>query len=166
MNKSDKAKAMKMARKLEPMVNAYLLAKCHAEIEREKMDAIDAEILDYLDVRYGDNHRERAGGRITDPKHSWLMADEYAGDYYAERDRRIREAGYSVEPGYCPALIAENLVRQTVRLLIDSAAEFVPGLTWDNCAGHHKAADRAVELLVGLVVNAPGYTPPKIKGAE
>lgn len=156
----EKARARKVAKALTPMVNACLMARAHAQLMREAVTPIYAAVLDFCDVH------DKDGTRITDPDKAWHMHDKYAADYYAECDKRIREAGYEVEPGYCPALIAEGLQRDAERLLIQSAAEHVPGLDYDRllCAGLGKLKE-CVRLLEGLVVNSPGYKPVQLQRA-
>ena len=155
-------RAAEIVHKLNPCVNALLLAKTHASMQREAMRKIDLELIDWLAPVYGNIHSGKVGKPITDPKHLWMMGDEEAANYYAERDKAIRKAGYDVKPGYCPALIAEEVERIAARTLIEASEEFF-GTSADDliCSGIANY-NKFVDLLIGLVVNHPNYRKPKI----
>ena len=97
---------------IKSAVNAVLMARCIAEVEREKMDKMDEEILqaEYFISEHWEPEIPRH--RITKPKEAYLMNDEDAKDYYAERQKRINAMGYKLPDGHCPALCAE-LVQST-----------------------------------------------------
>lgn len=149
--------ARQVAVSLMPHVNAVLMARAHAQLMREKISAMHAEVLDYLDVR------DDAGQRITDPTKAWHMDDRYSKEVYAEYDKRNREAGYKLKPGHCPALIAEGLQVTAEHNLVIAASEFFPEVTIDRllCAGLDKYR-KFIDLTIRLAVNAPGYKQPKI----
>lgn len=160
MSKNLKQIADAMSRELFSPVNAYLLAATLAKAERERMDKVDADILDFMDVR------DDKGERITDPRRSYRMTDEYWAAYYAERDKRIREMGYKVPKDHCPALIAEELQRKAEHLILETAAKHMPELDPNRllCCGMEKYRE-AIRLLVGLAVNHPKYQPVKMPTA-
>ena len=107
----------------------------------------------------------RDGERITEPKWSWLIDDERESEiYYAECREELVKAGYGHIPvGHCPALIRESVLRDTEKVLVDAACKFFPGMTWDKivCSGLDNL-EKFIDLLCGLVVNAPGYKPVKL----
>lgn len=141
-------------------VNTVLLAKAYAQTEREKMNAIDQSIL--MDAIYWSDPKRTEGKkiRIIDPKDTWRLADEEAKDFFAERDIRILKAGYKLKPGYCPALIAENLLIKTEQLLVESA-EPIFGVSLQQllCAGMAKY-HKYIDLLCSLVVKLPDFKNP------
>lgn len=145
---------------LRPQVNAVLMARAFAQCERDRVRPVYVECLDYCDVR------DKDGKLITDPERVYLATDEAAKVYFAECSKRIKEMGYDVPDGYCPALIAEGLVRKAERLLLEAAAEYVPEMAPDRLLSCQLEVYRkALDLWIGLVVNHSGYVPPKLKVA-
>lgn len=146
--------AKTVAKALITPVNAVLLAQVYHEVTRERCEAIQRRLL--ATGKYGP---------CRDPRKTWLPKEDGGVDgkeYYADLDAAYREAGYvDLSPGYCPALIAEDLLRVARRTLVECAQEFFPGITPDRllCAGLAKY-DEFIELLIKLVVNAPGYQKP------
>lgn len=153
----------RLAVDLRPFVNAVLMAELFAKMERERVRPIYAEVLDYCDVR-----DKRTGERITDPDKAWRMSDEAAAEYYPECDKRIHEVeGWrSLPKGHCPALVAEGIQRDAERLMFTEAAKVFPELHPDRLyCSRLELIRKGRELLMGLVINAPGYIPPKLKPA-
>jgi len=152
------------SRELVSAVNAVLMAKAYALCERERMDKLDTELLQKFPI-YSAGKHGRPVERITNGKDMFL-ADLDSADvvfHYAERQHRINEMGYKLPDGHCPACVAEELQRAAERLLIDSAVEYFPDVTFDkimqapNCIENLR---KYIKLLCGLVVNAPGYKNP------
>lgn len=144
-----------MARALRGAVDALLLATAFAQVEREKCDKIQRQLLG--SGRYGGD---------GDPRYTYLLGEEPCRRYFADLDRAYREAGYNVEPGHCPALIAECLQTQAEWGLIEAAQEFFPDVTNHRLLCGTKDMDgletrkKYLDLLCGLVINYPGYTSP------
>jgi hypothetical protein len=138
---------------IEPSVNAVLMATAYAQAMRERCDKIQRRLL--ASGRYGGD---------GEPKYTYLLPDEAAARYFADLDAAYREAGYTdLEPGHCPALIAESLQRDAERALIEAAEEFFPGVTLHKllCAGLDKHRE-FLDLLIKLVVNRDGYRAPRL----
>lgn len=148
----------KLASSLNSAVNAVLMARAYHALQAERMRAVDLELIQVCKPidRY-------SGEPIVEPDRLWHMTDECATDFCAERDIEIRKLGYDLEPGYCPALMAENTVRLAEQTLLECSREFFPEFTVNGllCAGLDKYK-QAIELLIGLTVNAPGYRAPKL----
>ncbi len=158
----------KAAKRLTPHVNAVLLAMANAQIERERIDAMERAVLTRDDgtpmYRTADEWRER-GMRdcpewVTEPKHAYLMADDDLADYGAECQHRIKQMGYQVPDGHCPALIAEDLQITAEWALMSAAEEFFPEIPADALYLDNRR--RYLDLLIGMVVNAPGYKKPRL----
>ena len=163
-------------------VNAYLLARTHAEVQRNVIDGIKAELLReacyYTDDKYINRGRTESI-RITDPKDDWMLRTDEFHDYLANLRHELENRGYEIKTGpddveywsyYCPALVAENLQRTAENILIDCAAEMM-GI--DDCkdfryklvcAGLDKYR-QFIDLVVGLVVNLPDFRNPLMKVA-
>jgi hypothetical protein len=143
------------AREIEPIVNTVLLATAHAQVLREKCDKIQRRLLD--SGRYGGD---------CNPDHVYLLPDEAAARYFADLDAAYREAGWTdLEPGYCPALMAESLQRDAERALIESARVAFPDVTVDRLLCAPRGLERLreyLDLLIKLVVNRDGYRAPSI----
>jgi hypothetical protein len=143
-----------LVRAITPLVPVLLAARATAEVERERADRIQRAILDssvfMRDSRWGEPER------ITDPKRAYLMNDEDAARYFAALDVAYREAGYvDLEPGQCPALVAESARIKLENELLD-AAEPSTGIAANRilCAGLEKRAEY-LRLLIGLALKAP-----------
>ena len=162
-------------------VNAWLLATVHHKMEKQKMDKMDAEILEDLNVYMADDFvahlsgnerkssvvKDESGLRILDSKILYMASDETAKKFYEERSNRIEKMGYSVERGYCPALIADGIVMECEQLIIDASCKILglgDGEKWKNkllCHGDGLTTlKKWIDLCVGLVVNMPGFESP------
>lgn len=152
----------KASKALRTPVNAVILAQAHAELMRAKCDTIQRRLLGEREYFTSAEWEPRlAVKRVVEPRLSYLMSDEDSAVYLAALDAAYREAGYTeLEPGQCPALIAEHLLMLAERALFECAERFFPEIQ----AGHLYGANRKkyLELLQGMVVNAPGYKAPKL----
>lgn len=154
---------------------AVLMARAIAEVERERMDKLDRELLaeipchvsqKIIDLhdKHGDTEAvakwEACGRRITNLKDAFLMDDDDAKVYYAERQRRINAMGYQLPDGHCPALVAENTQRDAEHCLVECAQE-VFGVTFDQLLSSGlDTLHKYIDLLVKLVVNLPDFKNP------
>lgn len=161
-------KAPKMPAALLAAVRAYLLARTHAAVMRDRVDAIKTEVLAEAEwwTDAGDP-AEGARRRITEPAFDWRMATADHERYLVELDRRARAAGLkpdTMPADYCPALVAESVVMQAAACMVDLAAPFVgfeqakPGDLWHRlvCAGQGKR-EEFLGLLVKLALATPGF---------
>lgn len=150
-----KKKADAMARALRPYVDLLLVAMAFAQLEREKIDKIQRRLL-----------ATGAYGGDGDPKKVWTLPDEATDRFYADCHKEYLAAGYKVEPGYCPALIAEHKQVEAEWALIKAAEEFFEGVTNNQLLCGTKTMNgletrqKYIDLLIGLVVNHPDYKPP------
>ena len=164
---------------LKVAVQTYLLARCHAELEREKIDAMERQILAEIPLHLANEWKER-GMRdvpeiITEPCYVYLARDEEREDYHAECQHRIKQMGYNVPEGHCPALIAEDLQLQSEWSVIESGAKMIGDsnpktfndrlLCGTKTMGGLEAGQHFLDLLVGLVVNLPGFKSPLQNGS-
>ena len=145
---------------IKSAVNAVLMAHCVVEVEREKMDKIDREILQVAYFTSEQWAPRMPRHRITEPKENYLMNDEDAKDYFAERQKRINAMGYKLPDGHCPALVAESVLSDARRILIEVSVP-VWGINPHQllCAGMDKY-HKYIDLICGLVVNLPGFKSP------
>jgi len=153
-----------VAQRLTPHVNTVLLAMTHARVQRERIDAMERAVLARQDgsPMYQVAEKWRKRGRdewVTDPKHSYLMSAEDFADYNAECQHRIKQMGYKVPDGHCPALIAEHVQVQAEYALMLAAEEFFD-IGPDDV--YLEKRRKYLDLLIGLVVNAPGYRKPEL----
>jgi len=158
---------------LKSSVNSYLMARVHAELQREKVDKIQRHLLESTSYFADAELTGRRGlptERITDPKLTYLMKDDESVDYLLDLKAELIKAGYEIksvegEPEhhyFCPALVAENLQNETEHLVIDSMAEMLgEGDDFRHkllCAGLDKYKE-FLDLAVKFVVNSPGFKP-------
>lgn len=159
---------------LEGYVNAYLVAHTHAELWRQRMTDWERQELarfEYLaDKKWVDRGRAE---RITDPKYTFMLAQPEAWNmFFEERQYYVDSLKVpGLKHGNCPACMAEGWQRTTETLLIQQAA-MLPGLqltdvTPEKLLRHGLQTYRKmIDLLVGLVVNSPGYKAPELAGAQ
>ena len=152
-----------MSKALVPHVNAVLLAMTLSKFERERMDAVDRKLLAEMAVL----HRE-TGERITDMKLTYLGRDEDMAPYWVRRQEEIDAMGCDLPKDHCPALVAEHLQMDAEHAMIEAAEEFFPCVTLNSIlcsSGGLAKLETYKDLLIKLVVNAPGYTPPELPQA-
>jgi len=161
---AQKQKALAMAKALEPHVNTVLLSEVLAEATRQRVQPVKEEVLARYDYRINlelGGHREKDHGeKITDPEKLHLTTDDCT-PYYAELHERYVAMGYDDLPevGYCPLLIAEHLKIDAENELLDAGCEML-GIESGRVYGKNRK--KMLDLLIGLVVNAPGYIEPKL----
>jgi len=165
-----------VTQEVKSAVNAYLLARAHAEIMRNAVDKIQREILKEVPLTNGfyetegRRNRKEAGELITDPDDTWLCTnDAQVEDYYLECDKREREVGIKPDDmptTHCPALVAEEIQRKTERLIISNAAEMLH-LEFDGEELHHRLIYHGldkyhefIDLVEKLVINLPDFKNP------
>jgi len=156
------------------------MAMANAQVWRERIDTMERDILKREDgspmFRTAEEHLKHGHKEewITDPKWAWLMSKDDFDEYYAECQFRIKNNGWQIAgecEGHCPALVAEHLQTQAEWALILAAEEFFPGVTNDKllCGTQDtlglECRQKYLDLLVKLVVNAPGYRNPLTKQA-
>lgn len=148
-----------LVRVCAPLVPPLIAARAVFEVEREKADALQRELLlagNYMPDASWPSSQD--GERITEPKRSFLMGDADAKEYFAKLDAAWLAAGYTgLAPGECPALIAQCKLNEAERALID-AAEPITGIPADRIFLEKR--QRYVELLIGLTFSSP---PKKLK---
>jgi len=144
---------------LKPQVRAYLLAKANAQMWREQMDKWDREYLAEINCQIAEHWigKGERRGRITDPDKTYLMSEQDAADYQAERQRYVDSLKIpGLQDGYCPALVAENLQRETEYLIIETAKQFFgEKVTVNNLLCTKGGLDnyhKYIDMLVGMTV--------------
>jgi hypothetical protein len=121
---------------------AALKARAIAEVERARVDAYIAPIF----ASYGFTCAHTA---LTDPRKLYLSDDdELCAAYFAACDVAHREHGYQGEAGTCPALVAEDLQRQSENMLLDSLAKFIGVDAVYSLELRRKALDIAIGACV------------------
>jgi hypothetical protein len=147
------------------LVRAYLMARTYAECQRERVDAIHFEILTECPI-YADKDDGQA---ITKSGDLYLTSDDQAcKDFYAEANARLRHAGIKpteMADEFCPALVAEHLLRKTERILIDESGKAF-GVSADGLLGTSKGLEnwqKWLDLVCKLIVNLPNFETPKLR---
>jgi hypothetical protein len=154
-----KKNADKVYKAIRGNVETLLIAKAFAMAERERVDAIERQVL-AEQLYYAD------GERVTDPKKSYRMDETTFAAYYAKVQAIHVKNGYAdAANGYCPALVAEDLQRKAEHALIEQVREFFPNVTVNSllcCANGLERYKKFIDLLIGLVVNHPTFKAPKL----
>lgn len=151
--------ARRVAKALQSNVNTLLLATAYAQLERERVDKIQRRVLADM-------------GLNCTPDKVYQLADSSAKPYYDRLNEIHLAAGFErAAEGCCPALCAETLQLEAEWALIEAAQEFFPDVTNDKLLCGTKelhgleCRQKYIDLLIGLVVNAPGYRSPLKAGA-
>ena len=151
---------------LKSAVNAYLMARANAELQREAVDRIEREVLESA------SYYTETKKRISDPAKTYQLCDSESRDYLLTLKQALINNGYDIksikgEPEthyYCPALVAENLQRMTEKVLVEAAAEmFGFGKEFEQRLRYKPdKCEKFIDLAVRLVVNSPDFKPPTI----
>ena len=135
---------------------AVLEARAFAQIERERVDAYIKPVFDLFDFYVKPEWRKGEPGqtfgqdwRVLEQKHLYMSDQEALCDqFYEECDKEHRKHGFKGPHGYCPALMAENLVIEAEKALIQSAG---PLFGQDlNCYGDLR--QKLLDTLIGACV--------------
>jgi hypothetical protein len=158
---------MKLAKEIERHVNNMLIAQVIYEHKREQVDKIQrrllAENVYEYDPKWAAQGCKDCEGRVTDPGLSYLMRDEHAKDYHDKLNAIHLASGFDrAKDGYCPALCAESVLREAQNLVLDIASEHI-GTNFRDTYGETRK--EALELFTKIVINRPGYVPPKFPKA-
>jgi hypothetical protein len=145
---------------------SVFMAMANLAIVKPVVDAYQKEILgryrwkpDPLLEHLSDERR----GEILDPKDAYLLSSKDADVFYKECQKARIAAGLHIndpdfEPEFCPALVAEELLRQARRVMVNSFKP-VTGIDADQIIrSNFKEYGRYVELCLKLM--AP-YCNPK-----
>ena len=164
-----KTNIKEVVKALNPAVNAYLLARTHAEVWRERMEEWDRAELARFEYWTDPKISREPRCRVMDPHDVYEMCEDDATEFYQTRQEYVtslKVKGLSF--GSCPALVAECVQRDTAHSLIEIAAKTIPacaGVTLNGllcCKNGLETYQKFIDLVVGLVVNAPGYRAPKL----
>lgn len=143
-------------------VGAYLVTRAYAETMRERVDETHKDILTECPVYADQFDRTR---QILKSGDLYLCSnDDLCQDFYDEANHRLRKL--KIKPDdmpneHCPALVAEEIQRNTRRLLIEIAEqETFHGLTFEKLICSQDAIgnlDKYIDLLCGLVCSLPDW---------
>lgn len=147
-------------------VNTVLLAQVHYQVQKERMDALDAELLSVGDWPIDPKWSERCRSfshqtHVRTGNDLHLLREDLWDPYYAERQRRVDAMGYTLPRGQCPACVAETLLSQAEHCLIE-AFEPLTGIQCEHLLSRFEHYKPYVDLLLKLVINLPDFVPPAI----
>jgi len=146
---------------------AELLARMTvAKVTREKVDEVQAAILQYLEL-FTKPYPERGlvSERILDPSRSWRAEDGPALEaYYDTVDAALRAKGLKpddMERDYCPALVAEHNQLKAEWALLDAAGRMLDMGYEDGELNDRLLCDKDglsrrrefLDLMIKIVVN-------------
>ena len=135
--------------------HAVAMAQAFAELQRERVDAYIKPIFDGFGFHYAERWADRGrglSGPIESPKHLYLCDDEgQMALYYEACDKAHREHGFKGPHGHCPALVAENLLMEAQRYLLEAGSKLF-GVDFTEVYGEQRA--KAVDLLMGATIKA------------
>lgn len=164
MNTPSHATLRKFAAKITPIVNALLTHRIiHARV-KAVIDAECEKILASGDYRYADKwyehrmHKLPADRIIRDVKHTYLMNDEQAEEYYRLRADFIEHGGWKCERNYCPAAMAETRCIELENQLLFDLAELMNNENFKHAYGEHR--EEALSIAIDLVTKLSNYVPP------
>lgn len=169
VNKLNTAQMKAILHRLNPCVNAYLIAEAFARALRARITDWEREELARFE--YMTDPKWVALGRpqrIIDPKQIHLLRKPDMWNMFAEERQHyidlLKIPG--LKHGDCPALLAEANQATAETILIQQAESIVPeleGLTPEKLlyAGR-KTYHEMINVIVELTLNLPGYKEPKL----
>lgn len=108
--------------RINELVAQYLVAKAKAEMLREQVDEVRAEVIQRVPL-----YRHDTGERITDIEFDWLDEDQERFWRYLETvSDALKEDGvkpWDMRLEICPALVAEHELRKIEWALIDEMSD-------------------------------------------
>lgn len=112
----------------EMIAAAKNVIECRAIVQsvKPRVEKIQSDVLAAIGAK------DEEGQPITDPKLSYMIADDFAEAFYSSLDLEYKNAGFNVEPGYCPLLVAEDMERKAVRHMNKVAEKLYPGVSLDS----------------------------------
>lgn len=137
-----------------PAARAVLLARIHAETERQRVDAYILPIFRRYGFRYCGELADKCGGDnqpVSKHGNLYLCEDPRIPEYFEECDAAHRAHGFTGPHGNCPALTAEHLVVETENALIDLATPLF-GVESHQLIGDKRA--KYLDLIIGAAVKA------------
>lgn len=109
------------------LMAAVLAGREHAEKVREHVDSYTEPL--FATFSFTDTY---TGEPVTRSKDLFMSDDDEGCEaFYAACDKAHKAHGFELEPGYCPALMAENAVIDAERALLEAAAVHY-GIDFDN----------------------------------
>lgn len=93
---------------------------------------------------------------MSKPSNAYLLPDGPAKEYYEYCDAEAAKAGFEVEKGYCPKLIAENQILTFERLLLKQL-EADTEVDFQGVVLLPDDRRKAVDLAMKYVLNHPLY---------
>lgn len=133
----------KIVKALSPIVEEIRLQQIDAIAWRIKMDEWEREYLreNQLTIAVNFLNEGQSPWRLTDPSETYLMTPEDSETFFTARQKYIDSLGCTLEPGFCPALVAEERLRQKENELIEAARPFF---------GEHMTSERLVGMRDGI----------------
>ena len=148
-----------LAGDIAPVVSALLVAQAHAEHERARVNQYIRPVFDRYTFMVAERFR-RAGEptQITEPENLYLCDDDaLCRRYYDDCDAAHRAHGFTGPKDHCPALVAENLVLEAERALMEAAQPLL-GIDPNTVYGENRK--KYLKLLIGAAVQS-GKVDPK-----
>lgn len=121
---------------------AVVALQAAAEVTLEKVDSYaDAPLLKY-------GFMSQYGGGIIMKRDDLYKTKADCTEYYAELDELHRQHGFSVKPGYCPALVAQTAQIEAENALIASFSKATGFPQWRCIEDRRKILKMILEMAV------------------
>lgn len=138
------------------LAHTVCMAQAYAQLKREQVDAYIKPLFAMFEFYPADEWVKRGmkRERITDIKDLYLTDLESAEykEFMEECDIEHRKHGFDGEPGYCPALVAENLQIEAENALIEEGKRFL-GIE-DIGGPYMENRKKLLDLLLGACLNS------------
>ena len=146
-------KAFARSDETKSCVRSVLLAELFSKVERERVNAYILPLFELYTFEVKPEwRREGEPIRITNPDRLYLCDDEARlKEWYEECDKEHRKHGFTGPKGHCPALVAEDVLRQAQQLLIDHACASLP-LGFDSSRVFGDARDKLLRLVISMTI--------------
>lgn len=136
------------ARRNKDLAMTVAKAKAFAQIERERVDAYITPLF----ARYG--FKDEDGQPIANASKLYLCEDDAACKaFYAECLTAHAANGWTGDPEFCPALVAEDLLIRAEQLLLESLGRLV-GVDGSDFSRNLELRARAVSHALSVCLGA------------
>jgi len=143
---------------LKAAAEELLGAQAYTNLIRPVVEGYQSRILAQHQFRIDQKWVERGSEDcvILDPKEVYLMNDADSTVIFAEYDAAAKANDFDLPDGYCPLLVAENMIIKAERTLLNAARYITnidPDEFWDM-----KIRKELIDLTLNFVVASAGIT--------
>ena len=159
---------MKISKELEQAVRNYLFHLTARPIVTKKTHQIKNAVLAAGIYTYSSEWQPEYMGRVVDYYTDWMMDQDSFNRYLSDIHAAYLEAGFVVEFDRSPESMVDNSFVDSMKAVIDAAADLLSGMVGDNItAASFRVTPQLMEsyanAIVDLVVSETGLDKAAMK---